>query len=154
MVPDWNTVFGEIAILILSSSRMATILIPNFSGYPVDRLFWKSSFPELPLQNCMCLIHLNIIAYVIGGIPYSSPLCNLFFRINNFVCTVSQKKFFLYIPFCTRYNRFCTEFFEQGSSFKGNSGNFHLSLPYTHQNYQCQGILRNRHWYCHRSEHW
>ena len=46
-------------------------------------------------------IHLNIIAYVIGSIPDSSPLCNLFFRINNFVCTVSQKKFFLYIPFCT-----------------------------------------------------
>ena len=90
-----------------------------FPDIQLTDCFGNPVFRNFHFKNCMCLIHLNIIAYVIGSIPDSSPLCNLFFRINNFVCTVSQKKFFLYIPFCTLYNRFCTEFFEQGSSFKG-----------------------------------
>lgn len=49
-----------------------------FPDIQLTDCFGNPVFRNFHFKNCMCLIHLNIIAYVIGSIPDSSPLCNLF----------------------------------------------------------------------------
>ena len=52
----------------------------------------------------MSLIDLDVIPYVIGGVPNSSPICYLFFWVNDLVRSVTQKKFLLHITLGTGYN--------------------------------------------------
>ena len=52
----------------------------------------------------MSLTNLNVIPNVVGGVPNSSPICYLFFWVNDLVRSVPQKEFFLHITLGTGYN--------------------------------------------------
>ena len=47
------------------------------------------------------------------------PVGDLFFRINDLVCSVAKQELCLYIPLCTRYDHFSAKFFQKRSCLQG-----------------------------------
>lgn len=64
-----------------------------------DPFLWYLYF-----KNGMRIINLDVIPNVVGGIPNRSPLCHLFFRVNDLVRSVAQKEFCLYITLGAGHN--------------------------------------------------
>ena len=106
-----NRVGGNVHIHGTVSFQRHNVDVAAFADVNLANAFSNPGIRNGHLKHGMFLTQLNVVKNVVGAVTDGCPGCQLFFRINHLVCTVSQQEFGMNISGCPGNDHLCSQLF-------------------------------------------